>query len=103
MKGSEAFAYCKLFWVFFEGKSTYCHGMHVKWKVNITGGGIVTFTSLYNWIYNSKKDIDISLMCTILHEIALGMHYLHSRKPMIIHRDLKSLNVLVTCLFQPLF
>ena len=37
----------------------------------------------------------MNVILRILGEIALGMHYLHSRKPQVIHRDLKSLNILV--------
>ena len=33
---------------------------------------------------------------SILHDVALGMHYLHSQTPPIIHRDLYSNNVLLT-------
>ena len=38
------------------------------------------------------KDISYS----ILHDVALGLHYLHSQTPPIIHRDLSSNNVLLT-------
>ena len=38
------------------------------------------------------KDISYS----ILHDVALGLHYLHSQTPLIIHRDLSSNNVLLT-------
>ena len=34
---------------------------------------------------------------SILHDVALGLHYLHSQSPPIIHRDLSSNNVLLTC------
>jgi serine/threonine protein kinase len=37
-----------------------------------------------------KKQLDFAL------KIAEGMEYLHSRNPMIVHRDLKSKNILVT-------
>ena len=33
---------------------------------------------------------------SILHDVALGLHYLHSQNPSIIHRDLSSSNVLLT-------
>jgi serine/threonine protein kinase len=33
---------------------------------------------------------------SILHDVALGLHYLHSQSPPIIHRDLSSNNVLLT-------
>ena len=33
---------------------------------------------------------------SILHDVALGLHYLHSQTPTIIHRDLSSNNVLLT-------
>ena len=33
---------------------------------------------------------------SILHDVALGLHYLHSQTPPIIHRDLSSNNVLLT-------
>jgi serine/threonine protein kinase len=36
-----------------------------------------------------------SRQLAILHEIAFGVSYLHDRMPAIIHRDLKSLNILV--------
>ena len=51
--------------------------------------------SLFNWIYSQKKTIPLQTIYKFLKEIALGMYYLHSRTPQIIHRDLKSLNILV--------
>ncbi|OMJ24889.1 putative serine/threonine-protein kinase/receptor [Smittium culicis] len=33
---------------------------------------------------------------TLIHDIAIGLSYLHSRQPSIIHRDLKPINILVT-------
>lgn len=38
---------------------------------------------------NSKKKKQMML------DVATGMQYLHSQNPVIIHRDLKSLNVLI--------
>jgi serine/threonine protein kinase len=34
--------------------------------------------------------------CSILHDVALGLHYLHSQQSPIVHRDLSSNNVLLT-------
>lgn len=38
------------------------------------------------------KDADVVRWC---HDIARGLHYLHTRSPMVIHRDLKLENVLL--------
>ena len=55
--------------------------------------------SLYNWIFTHReKSIEISVINKLLLEISLAMHYLHSQVPKIIHRDLKSLNILVLLL-----
>ncbi|KAJ2807277.1 hypothetical protein H4R20_001346 [Coemansia guatemalensis] len=35
-------------------------------------------------------------MTMFMHDIALGVSYLHTRRPSVIHRDLKSMNVLIT-------
>jgi serine/threonine-protein kinase CTR1 len=37
---------------------------------------------------------------TIAHDVAQGMAYLHSADPIILHRDLKSLNILVNNAFE---
>jgi serine/threonine protein kinase len=57
--------------------------------------GIVPTFSLYKWIHTQKSEIAQSIIYRICYEISLGMHYLHSRTPAIVHRDLKSLNILV--------
>ena len=33
---------------------------------------------------------------SILHDISLGLSYLHGRRPAVIHRDLSSINVLLS-------
>lgn len=35
------------------------------------------------------------LICRLLHELVLGMCYLHSQNPVLLHRDLKPSNVLL--------
>jgi serine/threonine protein kinase len=43
----------------------------------------------------SKLPLTLRERCIILKESALGMIYLHSRKPPVIHRDLKAINILI--------
>ena len=40
--------------------------------------------------------LPMEVTCSILHDVALGLHYLHGQTPPIIHRDLSSNNVLLT-------
>ena len=49
-------------------------------------------------LLSKKNKIEISweLKIKILLEIAIGMNFLHSNNPPILHRDLKSLNILLT-------
>ena len=37
---------------------------------------------------------------SIMYDIAMGVDYLHTRRPSIVHRDLKSLNVLIDHLYH---
>ena len=43
-----------------------------------------------------KPFFPLSLKCSILHNVASGLAYLHERTPPIIHRDLSARNVLLT-------
>lgn len=43
-----------------------------------------------------KEVIYVQISYSILHDVALGLNYLHSQVPAIIHRDLSSNNVLLT-------
>ncbi len=49
-----------------------------------------------------KRDVDLphSLRMRMLKDISQGMLYLHSHKPLIIHRDLKSSNCMLTSNFE---
>ncbi len=53
--------------------------------------------TLFNLLHQ-RKEINISweLRIRILLEISTGMNFLHTNNPRIIHRDLKSLNILLT-------
>ena len=53
--------------------------------------------TLFDLLYK-KKDLILKweLRLKILLEIAIGMNFLHTNVPPIIHRDLKSLNILLT-------
>ena len=52
-------------------------------------------TSLTIFIENQLK-IAIKTKLSILHDVSLGLSYLHGRNPAVIHRDLSSNNVLLT-------
>jgi serine/threonine protein kinase len=51
--------------------------------------------SLYTLLHNQKVKLSTKQQLEYASEIAEGMEYLHSREPMIVHRDLKSENILV--------
>ena len=53
--------------------------------------------TLFDLLYKNKNIyLTWSLRLKLLLEIAIGMNFLHTNNPPIIHRDLKSLNVLLT-------
>lgn len=49
---------------------------------------------LFDYIRNTPPPPDVDIF-RILLQIARGLEYLHTRKPMIVHRDCKSTNVLI--------
>jgi serine/threonine protein kinase len=61
--------------------------------------------SLYDLLHKRKVKLSTQQQIEIALRIAEGMEYLHNHKPKIVHRDLKSENILVSkllisiCLF----
>ncbi|OWZ06860.1 TKL/DRK protein kinase [Phytophthora megakarya] len=51
--------------------------------------------SVYSVIHNEDVKIDWSLLLRMMVDSSRGMHFLHSSKPPILHRDLKSVNLLI--------
>ncbi|KAI3689569.1 hypothetical protein L2E82_47530 [Cichorium intybus] len=51
--------------------------------------------SLFNVLHNSGHSLDIKRRLRMAADVARGMNYLHHRNPPIVHRDLKSSNLLV--------
>ena len=53
------------------------------------------FTNIFN-IFISSKQLADKQAVSIASKIADGVHYMHSQDPIVIHQDLKPLNVLVS-------
>ena len=53
-------------------------------------------TSLTSFIENNQSKIAVETKFSILHDVSLGLSYLHGRRPAVIHRDLSSNNVLLS-------
>lgn len=51
--------------------------------------------SLFDIIHKRKKRFNIDQIVKMIKQIAAGLNYLHLHRPMIIHRDLKTPNLLV--------
>eukprot|EP00002_Diphylleia_rotans_P030967 TRINITY_DN640_c0_g1_i7.p1 TRINITY_DN640_c0_g1~~TRINITY_DN640_c0_g1_i7.p1 ORF type:complete len:2512 (+),score=542.25 TRINITY_DN640_c0_g1_i7:107-7642(+) len=56
--------------------------------------------SLFDVLHDSKKVIPLQLRIRFMLDIVKGMKYLHSSNPPILHRDLKSLNILADDQFR---
>eukprot|EP00440_Ansanella_granifera_P059912 gb/GFBE01064934.1/.p1 GENE.gb/GFBE01064934.1/~~gb/GFBE01064934.1/.p1 ORF type:complete len:342 (+),score=40.16 gb/GFBE01064934.1/:1-1026(+) len=52
--------------------------------------------SLFDVLYNSKQVLTLRQKLKILADVAAGMKCLHAQRPSILHRDLKSGNILLT-------
>merc|ERR1712083_689436 len=76
----------------------YCYGLlptePVKILTEFCAGG--TCFNLFH-VDDEEDEVDLSWIqkVKIFDDTAQGMHYLHGLNPMIIHRDLKSLNMLL--------
>ena len=53
-------------------------------------------TSLRIFVENNKSLISFGRKVTILHDVTLGLSFLHNRNPPILHRDLSPNNVMLT-------
>ena len=53
----------------------------------------MTAGSLNDLLHKQKVQLSLPQTIHIATDVAMGCHYLHKQKPMIIHRDLKSQNV----------
>ena len=53
-------------------------------------------TSLTSFINDNQSKITMETKVSILHDVSLGLSYLHGRRPAVIHRDLSSNNVLLS-------
>ncbi|GAA5810942.1 hypothetical protein MFLAVUS_004370 [Mucor flavus] len=56
---------------------------------------ICTNGDLFHYIKKSPRP-SFTQQVNYMHDIALGVSYLHTRRPAIIHRDLKSMNILIS-------
>jgi serine/threonine protein kinase len=52
--------------------------------------------SVFDLLYNTSVELTVRQRVKILLDVASAMKYLHEQKPCILHRDLKSSNVLLT-------
>ena len=53
-------------------------------------------TSLTSFVKDNQSKITMETKVSIIHDVSLGLSYLHGRRPAVIHRDLSSNNVLLS-------
>jgi len=51
--------------------------------------------SVFDLLYNTRQEVSMRQRLKILSDVAQGLRFLHAQKPSILHRDLKSSNVLL--------
>ena len=56
--------------------------------------------SLYDILHSEFMDLEGPMLLNMLGDIAQGMRFLHACEPQVIHRDLKSSNILVDSRFR---
>ncbi|KAM3919260.1 receptor-interacting serine/threonine-protein kinase 3-like isoform 2-T2 [Leptodactylus fuscus] len=74
-------------------------GVYEKPEGNLTEYGLIMEYMPYGSLrslFDNITDVPWALRFQILHQVALGMNYLHTLNPPIIHRDLKPCNVLLS-------
>ena len=52
-------------------------------------------TNLTSFVETNHLKISMTTKLSILYDVSLGLSYLHSRDPVVIHRDLSSNNVML--------
>lgn len=57
--------------------------------------GYVPCGTLYDFIHNETQLLDSNLIIKIASDIAEALNYMHQQSPVIIHRDVKTPNILV--------
>ena len=53
-------------------------------------------TNLTNFVVSKKSNISFPKKISILHDVSLGLTFLHNHKPQILHRDLSPNNIMLT-------
>lgn len=56
--------------------------------------------SLTDLLLNKSQFLSLEMMVSLAHDIALGLNFLHTNNPPILHRDLKSHNLLVKLIWN---
>ncbi|KAM3918966.1 LOW QUALITY PROTEIN: receptor-interacting serine/threonine-protein kinase 3-like [Leptodactylus fuscus] len=70
-------------------------GVYEKNEGEFIGYGLYMHHGSLRSLFDNIPDVPWALRFQILHQVALGMNYLHTLDPPIIHRDLKPCNVLL--------